>query len=90
MPPPTFVNLTHLAELGTLERVFAEARTRDLSPILPKFLGSGESLAILLPWDPLYAETPGEELPNSGARYPAMDGPSRIVRKDGRWALESG
>lgn len=86
LPPPTLVNLDELARLPTVEAVFAEARARTVAPILPKLGVIGESMAILLPWDPLFASTEGEALELPGP-HPMQGRVSRVFLDGERWRL---
>jgi 8-oxo-dGTP pyrophosphatase MutT (NUDIX family) len=83
LPPPQIRTLWELAELASIEHVFATARTRTREPhaILPR-LGP---MGLLLPWDPEYTTLgTGEAMPMpvlpSWAR-----GPSRFVMEDRAW-----
>jgi len=87
LPPPTLRNLEDLAVFDSLEALFAgaQARVGAIAPILPKFAQQQDgSLALLLPWDPAYASTPGE-----GVDFPLdhhfRGTPSCIMLTAGRW-----
>lgn len=82
LPPPTFRCLEELSEYTTIDGVIREARSRVPRPLLPKIRQVEGSLAILMPWDPLYEDTEGEGLPCPDAD-PQV--PSRIVLTAGRW-----
>ncbi len=83
LPPPQIRTLWELAELASIEHVFATARTRTREPhaILPRVGPTG----LLLPWDPEYTTLgTGEAMP-----MPALPswarGPSRFVMEDRAW-----
>lgn len=84
LPPPTIRNLEDLAPHASVEAALAWARSRPVTPILPKLVPLGDTLAIVLPWDPEYAALPGEGIPVDPA-HPAARPPSRFVLRDGRW-----
>jgi 8-oxo-dGTP pyrophosphatase MutT (NUDIX family) len=84
LPPPTLRTLEELAAHRTVSAGLAWARARPVVPILPKLVPLGETLAIVLPWDPDYAALPGDGLPIDPA-HPLAAPPSRFVLKDGRW-----
>ncbi len=85
LPPPTQWHLADLARMRTIDEAFAWARAHEVAPVRPKLVPAGDTLAIVLPWDPEYASLPGE-----GAvieRTHPVAGPiSRFVLVDGRWA----
>lgn len=74
LPPPTQRTLEELSCHDGFEAVRAAAEHRAIPAILPKLTAVDGELCILLPWDPLYAETEGDGLPAA----PAGSGPSRI------------
>jgi len=86
LPPPTMRNLEELAAFTRLDELFAVARSRASSivPILPKLAADGDTVALLLPWDPDYAQASGEgrALPEGHRLHTT---PSRIVLREGRW-----
>jgi 8-oxo-dGTP pyrophosphatase MutT (NUDIX family) len=84
LPPPTLCTLEDLAPHATLEAALAWARSRTLVAILPKLAPLGETLAIVLPWDPEYPALPGEGRPID-AGHPLAEGRSRFVLAEGRW-----
>ncbi len=89
LPPPTLMNLDELSRAPSIEAVLAVARARTIAAILPKLGAVGESMAILLPWDPLFATTEGEALPGEGPH--PMAGPVSRVWLDGeRWRMGRG
>lgn len=89
LPPPTLANLDELARLGALAAVLAAARARRVPAILPKVGAVGESMAIILPWDPLFAQTDGQALPDESTE-PAAASYSRVVLEGERWRLRDG
>ena len=84
LPPPTIRNLEDLAQHVTVDAALAWARGRIVAPILPKLVPLGETLAIVLPWDPEYATLPGEGMVIEPT-HPAARPPSRFVLSEGRW-----
>jgi len=81
--PPTRFSVGDLAfclhKHGSLDRLMQREKTRVISPIMPKILGTGkEAWAALLPWDPGYASTPGEGTPSTHISAQYLDFPSRI------------
>ena len=84
LPPPTIRNLEDLAPHVTVEAALAWARARPFTAILPKLVPLGETLAIVLPWDPEYATLPGEGIVIDPA-HPVARQPSRFVLREGRW-----
>jgi len=91
LPPPTIRNLEELAPHATVEAAIAWARARPIAAILPKLVsvanateGIGDTLAIVLPWDPEYPSLPGEGAPIA-ASHPVARQPSRFVLEQGRW-----
>lgn len=84
LPPPTIRNLEDVARHSTVEAALAWARGRIVTPILPKLVPLGDTLAIVLPWDPDYAALPGEGAVIDPSHQTARP-PSRFVLRDGRW-----
>src|SRR5262249_43476443 len=86
LPPPTMRNLEELAELASLDELFAAAHARmdSIAPILPKLSRDGDTVALLLPWDPEYAAASGEGVPFP-AEHRLRNSPSRIILREGRW-----
>lgn len=84
LPPPTIRNLEDLTGHATVEAALAWARGRIVTPILPKLVPLGDTLAIVLPWDPEYAALPGDGIPIDPAHQAARQ-PSRFVLREGRW-----
>ncbi|SNQ50624.1 NUDIX hydrolase [Frankia canadensis] len=62
MLPPTAFTLAELAEYDDVASVMAAAHTRDLSPIIPKILVTGDEAHMLLPHDEAY-DDPAAVLP---------------------------
>ncbi|MCU1282297.1 MAG: hypothetical protein JWM53_5843 [bacterium] len=84
LPPPTIRNLEDLARYATVDEALAWARAAVVTPILPKLVPLGDTLAIVLPWDPEYAALPGEGFvidPTHAVARP----PSRFILSEGRW-----
>jgi len=84
LPPPTIRNLEDLAAHATVDAALAWARGRQVAPILPKLVPLGDTLAIVLPWDPEYASLPGEGMVIEPT-HPVARPPSRFVLSEGRW-----
>ena len=90
LPPPTLRTLDDLATLGTIAAVMAWAASLPIVPIQPKLVAeeaAGETVvAIVLPWDPRYADEPGEGIAIAPS-HPLAHGAGRYVLRDGRfWA----
>jgi 8-oxo-dGTP pyrophosphatase MutT (NUDIX family) len=64
LSPPTLATLQDLAQAharhGGLTPMLERERQREVPPILPKWFESGGRVIIVLPWDPEYAQLPGE------------------------------
>jgi 8-oxo-dGTP pyrophosphatase MutT (NUDIX family) len=84
LPPPTIRNLEDLAVHATVDAALAWARGRKVAPILPKLVPLGDTLAIVLPWDPEYPALPGEGMVIEPT-HPVARPPSRFVLSEGRW-----
>jgi 8-oxo-dGTP pyrophosphatase MutT (NUDIX family) len=70
MLPPTAFTLAELGEYPNVASVLAAAHTRDLSPIMPKILVTGDEAHILLPHDDAY-DDPGAAPPEGRRGEPA-------------------
>jgi 8-oxo-dGTP pyrophosphatase MutT (NUDIX family) len=84
LPPPTIRNLEDLAPHATVAAALAWARGRVVTAILPKLVAVDATIAIVLPWDPEYANLPGEGMVIEPT-HPAARPPSRFVLVEGRW-----
>lgn len=84
LPPPTIRNLEDLAAHVTVDAALAWARSRRVTPILPKLVPLGDGVAIVFPWDPEYAALPGEGMVIEPT-HPVARPPSRLVLSEGRW-----
>ncbi len=84
LPPPTIRTLEDLALHTTVDAALAWARERRVTAILPKLVPLGDTLAIVLPWDPDYAGLPGEGIVIDPTN-PTARPPSRFVLAEGRW-----
>jgi 8-oxo-dGTP pyrophosphatase MutT (NUDIX family) len=84
LPPPTIRTLEDLAPHPSVDAVLAWARAREITPVLPKLVPSGDTLAIVLPWDVEYASLPGEGRPIDRS-HPMARGVSRFLLAEGRW-----
>jgi 8-oxo-dGTP pyrophosphatase MutT (NUDIX family) len=64
LAPPTLATLQDLADTharyGSLGSMLHGERQRDVPPILPKWFETDGRVIIVLPWDPEYAQLPGE------------------------------
>jgi 8-oxo-dGTP pyrophosphatase MutT (NUDIX family) len=80
--PPTRFSLGDLAfclrKYGSLARLMQCESHREMVPIMPKLLRSGEEPMILLPWDPDYTAAPGEGTPGTRLIAHYRDFPSRV------------
>jgi 8-oxo-dGTP pyrophosphatase MutT (NUDIX family) len=54
MLPPTVITLTELSEYATTAKVMAAAVERDIAPVLPKIVLSGDEVEMLLPHEEGY------------------------------------
>jgi 8-oxo-dGTP pyrophosphatase MutT (NUDIX family) len=52
---PTIKHLEQLAELGSVGDGLARARAREVVPVLPRVVGEGADMRVVLPGDPGYA-----------------------------------
>jgi len=89
LPPPqvrTLYDLRACAREG-LAAVLAEAaeRERDPHPILPRLAPLDVGFALLLPWDPDYAERGTGDAIEMRGDHPLAVGPSRFVLRDDTW-----
>ena len=55
---PTIKHLEQLAEFATTEELLAHARGRDIHPIEPRVIATGESPRVVLPGEPGYEDQP--------------------------------
>lgn len=81
LTPPTARTLEDLVELGTVERVLADAAARRVAPILPKVVQIGDRMGVLYPGDVDYDAT------EAGAVLPAERAGrlNRVVMDDAGW-----
>jgi len=84
LPPPTIRNLEDLAPHATVAAAIEWARGCVVTPILPKLVPVDATIAIVLPWDPEYANLPGEGMVIEPT-HPVARPPSRFVLAEGRW-----
>jgi 8-oxo-dGTP pyrophosphatase MutT (NUDIX family) len=84
LPPPTIRTLEDLAAHVSVDDALDWARRRVVVPVLPKLVPVGDTIAIVLPWDPQYEALPGAGLVIDPAHQVARP-PSRFVLRDGRW-----
>lgn len=70
---PTLYNLYELEAAlqrhHTLSQLLAGEAMRPIAPVMPKMLREKGSTTILLPWNPAYADAPGEGVP-ANIEYP--------------------
>ena len=80
--PPTRFSVGDLAfclrKHGSLARLMQCEARREIVPIMPKVLRSGDEPMVLLPWDPDYAAAPGEGAPSTHILAQYFDFPSRV------------
>jgi 8-oxo-dGTP pyrophosphatase MutT (NUDIX family) len=55
MLPPTVFTLAELTSFPTVDSVLAQANERDIRPVLPRVVVTGDEAEVLLPGDPGYA-----------------------------------
>jgi 8-oxo-dGTP pyrophosphatase MutT (NUDIX family) len=91
LPPPqlrTFVELAEHGSFAALRRA-SEARRAHAHPVMPRFAQLGETVALLLPWDPEYQERGvGEGTPMPPGHFLAT-GDSRFLLEGMTWRLAS-
>jgi 8-oxo-dGTP pyrophosphatase MutT (NUDIX family) len=92
LPPPQMRTLVEMREAGRdLPSLLAaaEARRPDLLPILPRFaeVAPGQ-MALLLPWDPAYADQGTGDRHDWPSGQPLGAGPSRFLLSGSSWSLE--
>jgi 8-oxo-dGTP pyrophosphatase MutT (NUDIX family) len=56
---PTIKNLEQIASFPTADALLGYARGREVVPVEPRVVGSGEQTRIVLPGEPGYADAPG-------------------------------
>jgi 8-oxo-dGTP pyrophosphatase MutT (NUDIX family) len=92
LPPPQMRTLAELQAAGDrlagLIALSAERRAHA-APVCPRFAMFGDTFAVLLPWDPAYADAPGEGWPLP-ASHPLAGGVSRFVRDGMTWRMATG
>lgn len=88
LSPPTMRTLEDLALARSVDGVFELTKRRTIAAVLPKVGVAGQNIAILLPWDPLYAETEGEAVAVPEP-HPTAEGASRIVLEGQQWVSRS-
>ncbi|MBI4508439.1 MAG: NUDIX hydrolase [Deltaproteobacteria bacterium] len=93
LPPPQLRTMTELlphsrASTSTLARI-ADERRQHVHPIMPRLAMLGGNAALLLPWDPDYAEKgTGEACPMPPGHLLGT-GPSRFILDGAIWRLSS-
>lgn len=84
LSPPTLYNLlvleAALRQHGSLSAMLGGESRREVAPVLPKMIPGKETTTMVLPWDPEYAQLPGENVP-SQIRYSSafVQLPSRVT-----------
>jgi 8-oxo-dGTP pyrophosphatase MutT (NUDIX family) len=73
LAPPTFLTLMELSMFDTVEAIMAASRLRQVRPIMPRLDKGDGTWTIVLPGDPSYPS----DL--------AVEGPTRIEFRQGRW-----
>jgi len=62
--PPTLLTLEDLAECharhGSLQAMFTAEAARETPPVMPRIELSADAARVVMPWDPGYAQVPGE------------------------------
>jgi hypothetical protein len=81
MLPPTAFTLAELTGYGSVDEVLAAANERDIRPVLPRVVVTGEQAELLLPGDPGYS-TSGDE--SDGGHRPEHGGAGRGGDPEGR------
>ena len=84
LAPPTRLNLLDVHDAfvrhGSLSLLLAAEATRAVPAIVPKLVQpEGAPPSVVLPWDPDYAELPGESVPFGEAPAHLRRLPSRLV-----------
>jgi 8-oxo-dGTP pyrophosphatase MutT (NUDIX family) len=66
---------------GTLDALLSREAHRDVAPIMPKLIQENGTSTIVMPWDPQYADAPGEGVQPGRSYPPALVAlPSRTMR----------
>jgi 8-oxo-dGTP pyrophosphatase MutT (NUDIX family) len=87
LPPPQVRTLAEMRPRSSLADLIEESRARAARPaaILPRLANTDTGFALLLPWDPDYAERGTGDALAIPADHPLAAGPSRFVFEDGTW-----
>ena len=75
LAPPTWTTLRKLSAFASVEDAAQWARRTRIVSVQPAFVERDGSRILMLPGDPLYPDTSGQEVPPE----------TRFVMKDGRW-----
>ena len=86
--PPTVHLLDELRQFPSRKKLLSTAKKRKVAAVLPRINQIAGRMAIILPWDPLYALSQGESLDFDSAN-PLAQTPSRIVLYEHLWKAES-
>lgn len=93
LPPPqlrTFSEMLPYASAGYAPlRAAADARAAHPHPIMPRFAQFGDTVALLLPWDPEYETRGVGEATPMAAGHPLAVGDSRFLLEGMSWRLAS-
>lgn len=89
LPPPTWLNLEELSAYKSTAEAIAAARTKKISPVLPKVVGRDGKIEILMPWDGAYASAEGLSVPVPEP-HPNRRPITRVTFEDGKWIAGRG
>jgi len=74
LPPPTWTTLSMLSRFGSIDEVFAWARSKPIPRVQPRFETRGEQTLLFYPGDPMYPAVEG---------FDAVE--TRFVLENRRW-----
>jgi len=74
LPPPTWTTLSMLSRFGSIDEVFAWARSKPIPRVQPRFEKRGEQTLLFYPGDPMYPAVEG---------FDAVE--TRFVLENRRW-----
>jgi 8-oxo-dGTP pyrophosphatase MutT (NUDIX family) len=86
LSPPTLATLEELSRFTTVNEVFAYAKDKDKSPVLPVFVPTPGQSFVVFPWDPDYVRFRDGDIPHlidHGRPSSLSDMTTRILLKDG-------
>src|SRR5262245_34108100 len=88
LAPPTLLTLEDLDEAyasrGSVEALLNAERGRATPPVLPRIRMEGTTIQVLMPWDPAYAQTPGD------GPAPATVYPPHLTRRRSKLVFQRG